>query len=118
MPCDKVVQKMTRDGAVTKNQATGETQRISQWEQDADFQKTPEQQAAHDPEAQFDPITSDAAPLPRLPVTPAKGDAATAERVIEHIDGAQTRKASKKAVQKAQQDKGEIVTAAIHRRGT
>ncbi len=95
---------MTRDGAVTENQATGETQRISQREQDADFQKTPEQQAAQDAAAQLDPIPTDAAPLPRLPITPAKEDAATAERVMEHIGGAQTRKASKKAVQKAQRE--------------
>ncbi|MBE7726345.1 MAG: CHAP domain-containing protein [Enterocloster citroniae] len=95
---------MTRDGAIEVNEAQQTTERISQREQDADFQKTPEQQAAQDAAAQLDPITSDAAPLPRLPVTPAKGDAATAERVIEHIDGAQTRKASKKAVQKAQRE--------------
>ena len=95
---------MTRDGAVEVNEAQQTTERISQREQDADFQKTPEQQASQDAAAQLDPITSDAAPLPRLPVTPAKGDAATAERVIEHIDGAQTRKASKKAVQKAQRE--------------
>ena len=101
-PRDKITQKMTRDGAVTENQATGETQRISQREQDADFQKTPEQQAAQDA-AQLDPIASGDAPLPRLPVAPAKGDAA-AERVIEHIDGAKTRKASKKAVRKAQRE--------------
>lgn len=101
---DKITQKMTRDGAIEVNEAQQTTERISQREQDADFQKTPEQQAAQDAAAQLDPITSDAAPLPRLPVTPAKGDAATAERVIEHIDGAQTRKASKKAVQKAQRE--------------
>ncbi|MFR7595575.1 MAG: CHAP domain-containing protein [Acutalibacteraceae bacterium] len=95
---------MTRDGAVEVNEAQQTTERISQREQDADFQKTPEQQAAQDAAAQLDPITPDAAPLPRLPVTPAKGDTATAERVIEHIDGAQTRKASKKAVQKAQRE--------------
>ena len=95
---------MTRDGAIEVNEAQQTTERISKRELDADFQKTPEQQAAQDAAAQLDPITSDAAPLPRLPVTPAKGDAATAERVIEHIDGAQTRKASKKAVQKAQRE--------------
>jgi len=99
-----VTQKMTRDGAVEVNEAQQTTERISQREQDADFQKTPEQQAAQDAAAQLDPITSNTAPLPRLPVTPAKGDAATAERVIEHIDGAQTRKVSKKAVQKAQRE--------------
>ena len=47
---------MTRDGAVTENHATGETQRISQREQDADFQKTPEQQAAQDAAAENPPV--------------------------------------------------------------
>ena len=95
---------MTRDGAIEVNETQQTAQRISQREQDADFQKTPEQQAAQDAAAQLDPTPTDAAPLPRLPVTPAKEDAATAERVMEHIGGAQTRKASKKAVQKAQRE--------------
>ena len=95
---------MTRDGAIEVNETQQTAQRISQREQDADFQKTPEQQAAQDAAAQLDPASTDAAPLPRLPVTPAKEDAATAERVMEHIGGAQTRKASKKAVQKAQRE--------------
>ena len=95
---------MTRDGAIEVNETQQTTQRISQREQDADFQKTPEQQAAQDAAAQLDPTPTDAAPLPRLPVTPAKKDAATTERVMEHIGGAQTRKASKKAVQKAQRE--------------
>ena len=95
---------MTRDGAIEVNETQQTAQRISQREQDADFQKTPEQQAAQDAAAQLDPTATDAAPLPRLPVTPAKEDAATAERVMEHIGGAQTRKASKKAVRKAQRE--------------
>ena len=95
---------MTRDGAIEVNETQQTAQRISQREQDADFQKTPEQQAAQDAAAQLDPTPTDAAPLPRLPVTPAKEDAATAERVMEHIGGAQTRKASKKAVRKAQRE--------------
>ena len=102
-PRDKVTQKMTRDGAIEVNETQQTAERISQREQDADFQKTPEQQAAQDA-AQLDPIAPDAAPLPPLPGTTTKRDAATAERVIEHIDGAQTRKASKKAVQKAQRE--------------
>ena len=95
---------MTRDGAIEVNETQQTTQRISQREQDADFQKTPEQQAAQDAAAQLDPIAADTAPLPRLPVTPAREDTATAERVIERLEGAQTRKASKKAVQKAQRE--------------
>ena len=103
-PRDKITQKMTRDGAIEVNETQQTAQRISQREQDADFQKTPEQQAAQDAAAQLDPIATDAAPLPRLPVTPAREDTATAERVIERLEGAQTRKASKKAVQKAQRE--------------
>ena len=95
---------MTRDGAIEVNETQQTAQRISQREQDADFQKTPEQQAAQDAAAQLDPIAADAAPLPRLPVAPAREDTATAERVIERLEGAQTRKASKKAVQKAQRE--------------
>ena len=95
---------MTRDGVIEVNETQQIAQRISQREQDADFQKTPEQQAAQDAAAQLDPIATDAAPLPRLPVAPAREDTATAERVIERLEGAQTRKASKKAVQKAQRE--------------
>ena len=95
---------MTRDGVIEVNETQQIAQRISQREQDADFQKTPEQQAAQDAAAQLDPIATDAAPLPRLPVTPTREDTATAERVIERLEGAQTRKASKKAVQKAQRE--------------
>ena len=47
-PRDKITQKMSRDGLTEQNQTTGETERISRREQDADFQKTPEQQAAQD----------------------------------------------------------------------
>ena len=95
---------MTRDGVIEVNETQQIAQRISQREQDADFQKTPEQQAAQDAAAQLDPIATDAAPLPHLPVAPAREDTATAERVIERLEGAQTRKASKKAVQKAQRE--------------
>ena len=41
-PRDKITQKMTRDGAITENQTTGETERISKRTQDAELQKTPE----------------------------------------------------------------------------
>ena len=36
-PRDKITQKMTRDGAITENQTTGETERISKRTQDAEF---------------------------------------------------------------------------------
>ena len=44
-PRDKITQKMTRDGAIAENQTTGEAERISKRTQDAEFQKSPEQQA-------------------------------------------------------------------------
>ena len=46
--------------------------------------------------------TADAPPLPHAPGAEREQDTAAAERVIEHIDGAHTRKASKKAARKAQ----------------
>ena len=47
-PRDKITQKMTRDGAIAENQTTGDTERISKRTQDADFQKSPEQQTTQD----------------------------------------------------------------------
>ena len=89
---------MTRDGAITENQTTGETERISKRTQDAELQKTPEQQAVQDA-AQLNPQLAENVPLP-LPHTAAtKADTGKAERVMEHIEAAHTRKASKKAVQ-------------------
>lgn len=73
---DKITQKMTRDGAIEVNAATGKQKRISKRAREAALLKTPEQQAAQ--------------------------DTGTAERVLEHIDGAHTRNASKKAARKAQ----------------
>ena len=64
-PRDKITQKMTRDGAIAENQTTGDTERISKRTQDADLQKTPEQQAAQD--AMQLPPVSDTSPLPHVP---------------------------------------------------
>ena len=99
-PRDKITQKMTRDGAITENQTTGETERISKRTQDAELQKTPEQQAAQDA-AQLNSV-SDTIPLPHVPGAAPKADTGKTERVMEHIEAAHTRKASKKAVRKAQ----------------
>ena len=66
-PRDKITQKMTRDGAITENQTTGETERISKRTQDAELQKTPEQQAVQDA-AQLNSQLAENAPLP-LPHT-------------------------------------------------
>ena len=100
-PRDKITLKMSRDGLTEQNQTTGETERISRREQDADFQKTPEQQAAQDAAAQLNPLSSGTS-LPHAPWLAPKPDTATAERIAEHLDGAHTRKASKKAAKKAQ----------------
>ena len=94
---------MTRDGLTEQNQTTGESERISKRIQEADFQKTPEQQAAQDA-AQLQGAASPSSPLPHAPGTAPKQDTAAAERVMEHIDAAHTRKASKKAARKAQEE--------------
>ena len=99
-PRDKITQKMTRDGAIAENQTTGDTERISNRIRDADLQKTPKQQAAQD--AMQLPPVSDTSPLPHVPGAAPKADTGKTERVMKHIDAAHTRKASKKAVRKAQ----------------
>ena len=101
-PRDKITQKMTRDGAIAENQTTGETERISNRIRDADLQKTPEQQAAQD--AMQLPPVSDTSPLPHTPGAAPKTDTGKAERVMERLDAAHTRKASKKAVRRAQEE--------------
>ncbi len=102
-PRDKITQKMTRDGAIAENQTTGEAERISKREQDADLQKTPEQQAAQDA-MQLQGVPSAAAPLSHAPTAAPKADTGKTECVMEHLDAAHTRKASKKAARKAQQE--------------
>ena len=99
---DKITQKMSRDGLTKQNKATGETELISKRIQDADFQKTPEQQAAQDA-TQLQGVSSPTSPLPHAPEHIAKPQDAAAERVMEHIGAGQTRKASKKAVRRAQE---------------
>ncbi len=93
---------MSRDGLTEQNKATGETELISKRIQDADFQKTPEQQAAQDA-AQLQSLSSPTSPLPHAPEHIAKPQDAAAERVMEHIGAGQARKASKKAVRRAQE---------------
>ncbi len=100
-PRDKITQKMTRDGAVEVNETKQTAERISKREQETDLLKTPEQQTAQDAAQLTTPIP-EAAPFPSAPFTASKADTGTAERIMEHLDAAHTRKASKKAVQKAQ----------------
>ena len=106
---DKIAQKMTRDGAIEVNAATGKQKRISKRAREAALNRTPEQQAAQDAQAAqpipgnpAPDISPNAPPLPHAPGTEAAQDTGTAERVLEHIDGAHTRNASKKAARKAQ----------------
>ena len=95
---DKITQKMTRDGLIEVNETQQTAERISKREQEADFQKSPEQpeqQAAQDG-TQLQGVTSQTSRYPRAGSCPAR-DTATAERVMEHIETAQTRRASKKS---------------------
>ena len=102
-PRDKITQKMTRDGAIEVNETQQTAERISSREQDADLLKNPEQQAAQDA-AQLQNIPSATAPLPHAPDFNRSKDTGAAERVMEHLDAAHTRQASKKAVRKAQEE--------------
>ena len=104
---DKTMLKMTREGAVEVNAATGKKKRISKRIRDADFVKTeappqPEQAAQPLPGGATSPPLTDTPPLPHAPGAEREQDTAAAERVLERIDGARTRKASKKAARKAQ----------------
>ena len=96
---------MTREGAVEVNAATGKKKRISKRIRDADFAKTeappqPEQAAQPLPGGATSPPLTDTPPLPHAPGAEREQDTAAAERVLERIDGARTRKASKKAARK------------------
>lgn len=106
-PRDKITQKMTRDGAVEINETQQTAERISKRIRDADFAKTeapqpPEQAAQTIPGGAAPAPTAAAPPLPHAPGAEREQDTAAAERVLERIDGARTRKASKKAARKAQ----------------
>ena len=94
-PRDKITQKMSRDGLTEQNQTTGESELISKRIQDADFQKTPEQQAAQDA-AQLQGAVSPSSPFPHAPEHFSKPQDAAAERVMEHIGAGQTRKSVEK----------------------
>ena len=97
-PRDKITQKMSRDGLIEVNETKETAERISKRPQDADLTKPTEQAA------QLNPLSSGTSPPPLAPGPAPKRDTATAERIFEHIDGAHTRRASKKAARKAQAD--------------
>lgn len=101
-PRDKITQKMSRDGLIEVNETAGTAELVSGREQDADFSKKPEQAAQE--AAQQLPHPSGAAARPHTPELSPKRDDAAAERVLEHIDAAHTRAASKKAIKRAQQE--------------
>ena len=88
---DKITQKMTRDGLIEVNETQQTAERISKREQDADFQKSPEQQTTQDG-TQLQGLPSQTSPLPHAPGAAPARDTATADRVMEHIEAAQTRK--------------------------
>ena len=101
-PRDKITQKMTRDGLIEVNETKQTVERVSRREQDADFAKQPQPQPTQDgTQLQGVPQT---APLPHATGAAPKSDTAAAERVMERIGAAQTRKASKKAARKAQEE--------------
>ena len=61
---DKITQKMTRDGLIEVNETQQTAERISKREQDADFQKSPEQQTTQD-RTQLQGLPSQTSPLPQ-----------------------------------------------------
>ena len=102
-PRDKITQKMSRDGLIEVNETAGTAELVSGREQDADFTKKPEQ-AAQEAAQQLPHPSGGAAARPHTPELSPKRDDAAAERVLEHIDAAHTRAASKKAIKRAQRE--------------
>ena len=102
-PRDKITQKMSRDGLIEVNETADTAELVSGREQDADFSKQPEQ-AAQEAVQQLPHPSGGAAARPHTPELSPKRDDAAAERVLEHIDAAHTRAASKKAIKQAQRE--------------
>lgn len=102
-PRDKITQKMSRDGLIEVNETAGTAELVSGRERDADFSKQPEQ-AAQEAAQQLPHPSGGAAARPHTSELSPKRDDAAAERVLEHIDAAHTRTASKKAIKRAQRE--------------
>ena len=102
-PRDKITQKMSRDGLIEVNETAGTAELVSGREQDADFSKQPEQ-AAQEAAQQLPHPSGSTAARPHTPELSPKRDDAAAECVLEHIDAAHTRAASKKAIKRAQRE--------------
>ena len=94
---------MSRDGLIEVNETAGTAELVSGRERDADFSKQPEQ-AAQEAAQQLPHPSGGAAARPHTPELSPKRDDAAAERVLEHIDAAHTRAASKKAIKRAQRE--------------
>ncbi|MCI6604568.1 MAG: NlpC/P60 family protein [Clostridiales bacterium] len=94
---------MSRDGLIEVNETAGTAELVSGREQDADFSKKPEQ-AAQEAAQQLPHPSGGAAARPHTPELSPKRDDAAAERVLEHIDAAHTRAASKKAIKRVQRE--------------
>ena len=102
-PRDKITQKMSRDGLIEVNETAGTAELVSGREQDADFSKQTEQ-AVQEAAQQLPHPFGSAAARPHTPELSPKRDDAAAERVLEHIDAAHTRAASKKAIKRVQRE--------------
>ena len=102
-PRNKITQKMSRDGLIEVNEIAGTAELVSGRKQDADFSKQPEQ-AAQEAAQQLPHPSGGAAARPHTSELSPKRDDAAAERVLEHIDAAHTRAASKKAIKRAQRE--------------
>ncbi|MFR3572063.1 MAG: DNA-methyltransferase [Sellimonas intestinalis] len=123
---EKVTQKMTREGAVEVNAATGKKKRISKRIRDADFAKTeappqPEQAAQPLPGGATSPPLTDTPPLPPC----AGGRTGTGHRSSRARLGTYRRGAYQKGEQKGGEEstgrshsKRKIFPLAVYRRGT
>lgn len=88
-PRDKITQRMTRDGLIEENQATGDAESVS--ERDAEQDLSPQQPA---PQPLIQPDGKAPPPAPELPRSSGGG---IAERVFERMDAEHDRHQSKRA---------------------
>ena len=77
-PRDKIVQKMTREGAIEINETKSEAKRISNRIRDADFQTVPEQTPQEAEPSSAASVSS----APTDYTAPPKHNTGTAERVF------------------------------------
>ncbi len=101
-PRDKITQKMTRDGAIAENQLPRETRNVSASGRRTQSYRKRQSNRQHRTQRSYKVQLPHTSPLPHVPGAAPKADTGKTERVMEHIEAAHTRKASKKAVRKAQ----------------